>query len=422
MAQAIEPNAAVSPGVDRTPILTMLAAATISRLGNEITNLAVLWFVLETTGSAARAGLVGFFTLFPIVIALFFGGALVDRFGYRRMSVIADIASAITVAMIPILHHTVGLPLWALLALVFLGAILDTPGHTARRAMLPDLARRANMPIERATSLLESSSAVVSLVGPILAGVLVAAVGTTSALFVDSATFVISAALIARGIPAVRVARDTASRYMDEVLEGLRFLRASRLLVTIMVAAAVANLFAAPIGGVMLPVFAHDQGWSARYLGFIFAGFGGGALIGSLVYGVIGPRFRRRPMLAGFFIGIGVAIMLFAIAGSIATAMLLAFLAGLPLGAIGPLLGAVQLERIPEELRGRVLGAVGSVSMSAAPLGMLIAGPIVEWSGTDAGFIIGGGMLALIGGWFLTQPVLHEMERDVPSEAAGTTD
>jgi hypothetical protein len=60
--------------------------------------------------------------------------------------------------------------------------------------------------------------------------------------------------------------------------------------------------------------------------------------------------------------------------------------------------------------------------MSAAPLGMLIAGPIVEWSGTDAGFIIGGGMLALIGGWFLTQPVLHEMERDLPSETAGATD
>jgi MFS family permease len=191
MSQTLETQPETGAGVNRTPIVMLLAASTISKLGNEVTNLAVLWFVLETTGSAAKTGIVGFFTLLPIVLALCFGGALVDRLGYRRLSIIADIASAITVAIIPLLHHTVGLPLWALLALVFLGALLDTTGNTARRSMIPELSRRAGMSIEWATSLFESSYGTVSLIGPVLAGVLVAAIGTTSALFVDAASFIL---------------------------------------------------------------------------------------------------------------------------------------------------------------------------------------------------------------------------------------
>jgi MFS family permease len=412
MVQALEQKTGPSAVVDRTPILMLLAAGTISNLGNQITTLAVVWFVLETTGSAAQAGLTGFFTLFPIVLALFFGGVLVDRFGHRRMSIIADLASAVTVALIPILHHTVGLPLWALFVLVFLGAILDTPGNTARRAMLPDLARRADMPIERATSLLESTSGAVSLLGPVIAGVLVAAVGSTSAIFVNAATFVLSAIIIRRGVPAGRVARDQAGRYLDEVKEGLRFLFGFRLLVTIMLAATVANFFAAPIGGVLMPVFTQEQGWSSRALGFIFAGFGAGTLLGALLFGAVGMRFKRRRMLITFFVVIGIPIMLFAVSGSLPMSIGLAMLTGLPLGGIGPLLGAVMLERIPDEMRGRVLGASGAVSMAAAPLGMLIAGPTIEWIGVDLGFIICGGILVLIGLWFATQPVLHEMERE----------
>jgi MFS family permease len=411
MSQSLDVKPVPTAGLDRTPILLLLAASTISSLGNQITNLAVLWFVLDSTGSATRTGLVGFFTMLPIVLALFFGGALVDRFGHRRMSIIADMASAVTVALIPTLHHSVGLPLWALLALVFLGAILDTPGNTARRSMIPELASRAGMPIERATSLFESSHGTVSLLGPVLAGLLVAAIGTTSALFIDAATFIISALIISRWLPSARMVRETGGRYLDEVREGLRFLFGSRLLLTITVAAAIANFFAAPIGGVLLPVFAHDQGWSARALGFIFAGFGGGTVIGALLFGWIGMRFKRRTLFILFFAGIGVPIMLFAFVGSIPVGILFAFLTGLPLGGIGPLLGAVNLERIPEALRGRVLGATGAISMCAAPLGMLVAGPVTQWIGTDTAFIICGSIFVLIGGWFVTQPVLHEMER-----------
>ena len=95
----------------RRPLFTLYAADVISLSGNAVAQLAIPWFVLVTTGSAALTGLAVFFNFLPIVIAAFFGGVIVDRLGFRTTSVVADLASAGTVAAIPLLHTTVGIEL-----------------------------------------------------------------------------------------------------------------------------------------------------------------------------------------------------------------------------------------------------------------------------------------------------------------------
>jgi len=70
-------------------------------VGNTFAALAIPWFVLQTTGSASKTGITGFFTILPVVLAGFLGGALVDRLGYKRSSILADVASCIPVALIP---------------------------------------------------------------------------------------------------------------------------------------------------------------------------------------------------------------------------------------------------------------------------------------------------------------------------------
>ena len=107
------------------------------------------------------------------------GGVIVDRLGYRRASIVSDLASGVAVLGVPILYHTVGLPLAALLALVFAGALLDAPGQTAREAMLPELLERAEMTLERGTSLFDGVSRGANMLGAPLAGVLIAVVGPT---------------------------------------------------------------------------------------------------------------------------------------------------------------------------------------------------------------------------------------------------
>ena len=135
------------------PLYSLFIANAISLVGNVFTLIAIPWFVLQTTGSATKTGITGFFNILPVVLAGFLGGTIVDRLGYKRTSIISDLANGVTTALVPILYFTIGLEFWQLMILVFLGAFLDTPGSTARAALLPELAEQAGMPIERVTSL-----------------------------------------------------------------------------------------------------------------------------------------------------------------------------------------------------------------------------------------------------------------------------
>ncbi len=131
-----------------------------------------------------------------MVLAGLLGGGLVDRLGYKRTSILADLASGITVALIPLLYFTVGLQFWQMAVLVFLGALLDTPGSTARDSLVPDLAARAGMPIERATSISHIIERGARMVGAPLAGFLIAVFGTANVLWLDAVSFIISAGII----------------------------------------------------------------------------------------------------------------------------------------------------------------------------------------------------------------------------------
>ncbi|MDQ3547820.1 MAG: MFS transporter, partial [Chloroflexota bacterium] len=124
----------------RLPLHALLAAEAISGVGNKLTALAVPWFVLETTGSAAQTGLMGVVTVGSLIVSAFFSGLLVDRLGFKRTSIISDVLSGVTVAAIPLLHTTIGLAFWQLLLLVLLGTVLDAPGRTARQSLFPDIA------------------------------------------------------------------------------------------------------------------------------------------------------------------------------------------------------------------------------------------------------------------------------------------
>jgi hypothetical protein len=106
------------------------------------------WFVLQTTGSAAKTGLVGAALALGLLVPIL-GGPLVDRLGFRRGSVVADLVSGATVASIPLLHLAGLLEYWHIVVLVFILASVNSQGDTARLALVPALARLAQMPFER---------------------------------------------------------------------------------------------------------------------------------------------------------------------------------------------------------------------------------------------------------------------------------
>ena len=123
----------------RTPLIALFAAQLFSLGGNAIALVAIPLIVLQQTGSPLAAGVSGIFATVPLVIGGALGGVLVDRFGYRASSITADVASGVTVLAIPLLDATGMLSFGALLALVFLGGLLDPPGDTAKTVLMPDL-------------------------------------------------------------------------------------------------------------------------------------------------------------------------------------------------------------------------------------------------------------------------------------------
>ena len=145
---------------------------------------------------------------------------IVDRLGFRTTSVVADLASAGAVAAIPLLHATVGIELWQLMALVFVGGLLDAPGATARSALIPDMVELAGIRLERASGIRGAIQQGSQLVGAPIGGLLVAGVGATNALWLNSASFLVSAALVVAFVP--RPAKATERRGARPVPVGAR--------------------------------------------------------------------------------------------------------------------------------------------------------------------------------------------------------
>ena len=339
--------------------------------------LAIPWFVLETTGSATKTGITGFFTFLPIVLAGFLG-PVIDRMGLKRASIVADVASGLSVAMIPLLFQTVGLEFWQLLVLVFLGGLLDSPGETARSSLLPEAAQAARTTLERATSLEDGVMRAAGLVGAPVAGLLIGIIGSTSVLWIDAVSFGVSAVLVFIGVPRPIAARaQVDATYWSDFREGFAFIRGRRLVMFVILTLAAANLLDAAIAAVVLPVYANEL-FDSLALGLIVGALGGGAVVGSLAYGAWGKRFSRRWVYVAGFVLSAFQAWGYALFPGLGVVILIAALVGLGTGPINPIITAVLLEQVPPEMRGRVLGVVKAIAWMAVPLGVLIAGYLVD--------------------------------------------
>jgi MFS family permease len=399
----------------RAPLFGLLAANVISMVGNEITFIAIPWFVLQTTGSPALTGITAATAVVASVPAGLLGGVIVDRLGFKRTAFLSDVASAANVALIPLLHHTVGLPFPALLALVALGAILDMPGFTARESLLPDLVEWARIRPERANSMHAIAHRTAGLLGAPLAGLLIAFIGTSNVLWIDAASFVISAAVVAVSVPSGRrVERPVAKRavgtgYFQELAEGVRFIRRDRVILWSTVVLALGGLLAEPLYSVVLPVYAREVFGSALDLGWMFAGLAGGSIVGGLIFAAIGHRLPRRATLITGFAGraatfwVLVAIPpLWIVAGSIVVNATM-------LEPCNPLYRTMLQERVPAHLRGRVFGAIMAVSGMTRPIGMLAYGFLLSGAGLGTTLWVLATVNLIVPAAIVLVPAFHDM-------------
>jgi MFS family permease len=299
----------------------------------------------------------------------------VDRLGFRRASVLTDLASGATVAAIPLLYLAGVLTFWQLLVLALVFSSFNTSGDSARYALIPGLARRATMPTERANAADRAIARLGQVVGPPLAGVLIVLVGASNVLLVDAATFLVSAALVVLGVPSAaatgaRAEAEDQRGYLPELHEGLRFMRTNTLILSMVLVATVGNFLDVPLVSVIMPVYAKTIYGSAWSLGIVLGAFGAEALTGTLLFGAVGHRLPRRLTFLSCFVT-GSLLIYAALAATppLAVAVVAGALGGLIGGPINPLYETVIQENTPPQMLGRVFGAVNALRWLASRSG-----------------------------------------------------
>ncbi len=432
--QRSSPKDSGRPRAGRTPLYAVLFANAVSQIGDYMVAVALPWFVLQTTGSVVQMGLAGAVVGIGTLFSSISGGPLVDRFGFRRASILSDVTAGAAVAAVPLLFWADALPFWLLLVLAFLISVFNAPGDLARRALVPTLAGWAAMPLERANAADTAIPRLSQLVGPLIGGILVAVAGAPTVLLLDAATFLLSAAAVAVAVPSYaqvddkrrapgsdahghqvfadsRLVRSPARQYLSELREGFRFVRTSGLLISLIVIATVASLLEKPLMSVVAPVYAQDNYGSAASFGAMLSAFGAGALAGTLAFSVVGHRLPRRlTFLACLILA---PVILF---GSLATTpplpALLAALAvsGVIFGPMNSLFAIAIQETTPTGLLGRVIGTVTALAMVGVPLGATAVGIVVAEVGLVATLVGMGGIYLALGVAMAVNPALRAMD------------
>ncbi len=405
------------------PFAALEAATALSGVANGISMVAFPWLVLEVTGSASAAAAIGAVTLLPLLLTSLVSGTLVDIVGRRRVSVVSDLFSLVSVAAIPVLSAGVGLDFGLLAGLAVLGAVFDPAGITAREAMLPEAARAAGLRLERVNGTHEAVWGLAFLVGPGVGGLLIALVGATGAFWATAACFGVSALLMlavrvpGSGRPAVH---ERVGGFWSATREGLDFLWHDRVLRSVSLLTALLVGFWLPIEGVVLPVYFQEQ-QEPGHLGAVLMSLSAGGVLGSLAYAAVGVRVRRRNAFVGALAVTSLAIVGMALLPPLLGLLAFGFAAGAAYGPINPIVNIAMQERTPERLRGRVLGLLTSVAYAAGPAGYLLAGPLIETVGLRIAFLLlAGGLVAVAAGSLRVGALegLDEAHGEVPATSA----
>jgi MFS family permease len=390
--------------VQRRPLTALLAANVISITGDAATLMGVPWFVLTSTGSAADAGVVAFCALLPVALSSMGAGPVADRMGRRRVSIVSDLVCGTSVGAIPLLQSAGLLRFWILCALMAIAGLFHAPGDTARGSMLPELARDAGVPVSRAAGFYDGASRCAGMIGSAVGGVLIAALGADHVLIVDAASFAVSAALVAVGLPGGQgagprpAAGTTGLRaYRRALGQGYRYVLASPLLLGICLVTMLAQGLDQGWSAVLLPVHVRDDLGGAAALGLVEALFSAGALAGALIYGVAGGRVRQWPLYVVAFAVVGAPrFAVAALTGTVAPLAVMMTIEGLACGVINPILATAVYETVPDELRSRVLGATTASALVIAPVGGLAAGLLVGSTGLVTALLVTGGGYLLV--------------------------
>ncbi|GIH70700.1 MFS transporter [Sphaerimonospora thailandensis] len=357
----------------------LLAAYLTSSVGNWMYRLTLPLLVLHLTDSALATGGLYALEYLPYLLLAMFGGVIADRFDRRRVLIAGDLAAGVIACALALFVMAGAQPIWLIFVLTFLLACVDPLYQPAFQSILPAL-----VPPERlatANARAHMGDWTLSAVGPMIGATVVTALGYQAAIFLDAATFLVSALLILLigRMPAVKAAGRAAAvvgrSVFADIREGLRYLFRENRIVLSSALLSMAGNFAIWLALANLIFYLTEyHRFTPTEIGVVYGMQGVGAVLGAALVGRLLRRFPPGPLMIWAMAVGGLAVLcLIPARGPVAigAAWLVQFAAA---GVLGVSALTLRQRLIPERLLGRVLATARMLAFSSIPLASIVTG------------------------------------------------
>ena len=369
------------------------AGQLVSLVGTWMQNVAQSWLVYRLTGSSLLLGSVGFASQFPVFLLAPVGGTIADRHNRQRIVIATQVASMLLAFVLALLTLTRRVQVWHVFVLAALLGCVNAFDIPARQAFIVDMVGKEDL--MNAIALNSSMFNGARVVGPAIAGLLVATIGEGWCFFANAVSYlaVITGLLMMRIHCARRV---TAESPLETTIEGFRWVKNTAPIRALLLLLGLLSLVAMPYA-VLMPIFADRILHSgARGLGILMGFSGVGALMGALLLAAKSGLKGLGRWIVISTAGFGASLILFSWSRVLWLSALLLVPVGLTLMVEMAASNTLIQSMVPDELRGRVMAVYSMMFMGMAPFGALFAGAIAGRLGAPLTVTIGA--VACLGG------------------------
>jgi len=391
----------------------------ISLVGTWMQSVAQAWLVYRLTGSSLLLGIVGFASQIPIFVLSPLGGTVADRYNRHRVVIGTQTASMILAALLALLTLAHWLTVWEIIVLAALLGVVNAFDIPARQAFLVEMVGREDL--MNAIALNSSMFNGARVVGPAVAGLLVASIGEGWCFFANAVSFI---AVIA-GLLMMRIAPRKGERHakmLDHISEGFRYARRTGPVRNLLLLVGIVSLAGVPYT-VLMPIFAaqifHGGAWQ---LGILLGATGVGAVAGGLIFASrTGVRGLGR-VAAWAAAGFGASLIVFAFSRNYFLSIAVLVPVGFSLMTQMACANTMIQSMVPDRLRGRMMSLYSMMFIGMSPIGALASGAAANWIGAPWAVAIGG-MMCLVGAgvFSLRLPYLkHEAEKLLVHQESGS--
>jgi len=359
----------------------------VSLIGTWVQSMAQSWLVFKLTHSAFLLGLVGFLAYLPISLFSLPAGVFIDRAVKRDFLIVTQAVFMLLAFLLAFLVHKELVAVWHILTIAVLSGIAMSIDAPTRQAMVVELAGKQHL----FNAIVLNSAAFNSarLIGPALAGVLIATIGMAGCFYVNAFSYipVLLALFLIKPVPApVKVKNNSFFLDMRETVE---FIRKERFLAAILSLAAMFSIFGAAYV-ILMPVFAQEILHSgARGLAVLMSANGAGALVGVLNLARLKHAASNLAVLKFCVIMFFVSIMFFAISVNFVFSVAMLFLVGFGGSSGMSIINTILQMNVPDAYRGRIMGVFVMMFTGLMPFGNLLAGTMAHFIGAPLVVFLG---------------------------------